>query len=77
MIRELVTTPEGTFALFIFMFGGCLVGGIMLAALSSYKSNRCKGCGSKEHFVRTEENKSAHCPDCGASRAYQLEDRAF
>lgn len=39
--------------------------------------DHCKSCGSKESFVRTEENQSAHCPDCGASRAYQLEDRVF
>lgn len=35
MIHEMVQTPEGVTALFMFLFGGCLVGGIMLAVLSS------------------------------------------
>jgi len=34
-MREIVKTPEGSMALFMFLFGGCLVGGIMLAAFSS------------------------------------------
>lgn len=35
MLQELVSTPEGTYALFIFILGGALVGGVILVALSS------------------------------------------
>lgn len=35
MIREMVSTPEGAFAMFIFMFGGVLVFGMIMAALAS------------------------------------------
>jgi len=35
VIQEVARTPEGRVALFMFLFGGVLVGGIMLAALSS------------------------------------------
>ena len=55
MIQELVSTPEGSVALFMFLLGGCLVGGIILAALSStdfrnflsemfFGGVKCKSC---------------------------------
>lgn len=54
-ITEIVKTPEGAFALFIFAFGGCLVGGMILTALSSqsfrnflseifFGGIKCKSC---------------------------------
>jgi len=54
-IQEIVRTPEGASAVFMFLFGGVLVGGIMLAALSSqsfrdflremlFGGVKCKGC---------------------------------
>ena len=61
-------------ALFLF---GIIVFQLFSAAKWIWDHHHCKSCGSKKSFVRTEENESAHCPDCGASRAYQLEDRAF
>lgn len=35
MIHEVVQTPEGMFAIFVFALGGCLVGGITLTVLFS------------------------------------------
>lgn len=35
MIQEIVKTPEGMFALFIFALGGCLIGGIVIAAVTN------------------------------------------
>lgn len=54
-MHELVSTPQGMTALFMFLFGGCLVGGICLAAFSSQDFRnflsemllggvKCKGC---------------------------------
>ncbi len=34
-LHEIVQTPEGAIVLFMFLFGGCLVGGIVIAAWSS------------------------------------------
>lgn len=34
-IQEIVRTPEGAFAVFIFLFGGVLVLGMMMVALTS------------------------------------------
>jgi len=35
MIQEIVKTPEGVFALFIFAFGGVLVFGVVMVAITS------------------------------------------
>lgn len=57
-IQEIARTPEGSVALFMFMFGGCLVGGIMLAAATSQDFRhflskillggiKCQSCGKR------------------------------
>ena len=68
-IQEIVKTPEGSVALFMFLFGGCLVGGIVLAALSSqdfrnfmaemfFGGIKCKSCRKRPkkwlHWVDVE-----------------------
>lgn len=34
-IREMIQTPGGAIVMFVFLFGGCLVGGILLVAITN------------------------------------------
>lgn len=54
-IQEVARSPEGAIALFMFLFGGCLIGGVILAAFSSqdfrnflselfFGGIKCKSC---------------------------------
>jgi len=73
-IQEAVRTPEGAFAVFIFLLGGCLFGGIIIVALSSsdfcnFFSDMFLG-GVKCKSCKRRSKQWTHWPDIEGETTY-------